>query len=264
MSTAQASSDTPSNAISSHGDRLDLSGLDWSTSDAQEASIDQLYRQVQTRVWSLIDWYYRGGRGNRGQAKGFRLFAVAFFSLGGLMPFVELAAPAATEATTADPDLWATILQQNWSDYGYLFIALAAVFLGFNRYLGRSSAWIRYVTTAMRLRELWESFQFIWAEVQARRGDRPPSPPPTVTADAASPTPPKPDAPVGAASPFHAIDLDDPEHLTAAGRIRLLRALMDAANRETARETHQWATAFTDDLNLLSQAIEQSRQSSNR
>jgi len=59
---------------------------------------------------------------------------------------------------------------------GFLLLALAAGCIGYDRFFGYSSAWLRYLAAATALRARLVDFQLSWAARAATQGDAAPGP----------------------------------------------------------------------------------------
>jgi hypothetical protein len=99
-----------------------------------------------------IDWYLINKRPQKWWARKIRLFAIFFTAVGGLIPLI---------AASRVLDTWSAGIE--FSQFGYVSLALAGACIGLDKYFGYSSAWIRYQTTAMTLKRLLNEFCLDWA-----------------------------------------------------------------------------------------------------
>ena len=120
-----------------------------------EAALTQLYRYAEGRAIEATDWYLADKRGKRIWSRGLRLLAIVLVTAGGLQPLLEAAAPGPSRTA-----------------WGYVLLALAAAGIGFDRFFGLSSGWMRSMTTAQALERRLEQLQYDWAAECARSASR--------------------------------------------------------------------------------------------
>jgi conflict system pore-forming effector with SLATT domain len=120
-----------------------------------EAALPQLYRYAEGRAIDAADWYLQDKRGKRLWSRGLRLLAILLVIAGGLQPLLDAAAPGPSRTA-----------------WGYVLLALAAACIGFDRFFGLSSGWMRSMTTAQALERRLEQLQYDWAAECARSASR--------------------------------------------------------------------------------------------
>jgi hypothetical protein len=96
------------------------------------ASPDELYEWVTGLAEDTIEWYMSAKERKARWSKALRVSCVVLATLGGVVP--------ATALATGHAELG------NW---GFIIFALAAGCLAHDRFFGYSSAWQRYMQTAM-------------------------------------------------------------------------------------------------------------------
>ena len=64
----------------------------------------------------------------------------------------------------------------DFSQLGYLLIGIGAGCLGFDRFFGYSSGWMRYITTSMAIERSLEEFRFDWVALMTKSAGQTPSP----------------------------------------------------------------------------------------
>jgi SMODS and SLOG-associating 2TM effector domain 2 len=116
---------------------------------------DPALRYAEGRTIDAIDWYLADKRGKRIWSRGLRLLVILLVTAGGLQPLLDAAAPG--PGRTA---------------WGYVLLALAAACIGFDRFFGLSSGWMRSMTTAQALERRLEQLQYDWAAECARSASR--------------------------------------------------------------------------------------------
>jgi ABC-type multidrug transport system fused ATPase/permease subunit len=120
-----------------------------------EAALTQLYRYAEGRAIEAVDWYLQDKRSKRIWSRGLRLLAILLVIAGGLQPLLDAAAPGPSRTA-----------------WGYVLLAMAAACIGFDRFFGLSSGWMRSMTTAQSLERRLEQLQYDWAAECARSASR--------------------------------------------------------------------------------------------
>jgi hypothetical protein len=163
-----------------------------------EVALALLYRHAEARAIDAVDWYLEDKRGKRTWSRGLRVVAILLVIAGGLQPVLDAAGPGRGEPA-----------------WGYVLLALAAACVGFDRFFGLSSGWMRNITTAQALRRRLELLQYDWAVECAKAATR---------------------------------TVDGKQVLT---RVGLLRAFADDAAVLMQQETSEWVTEFQSNLGQL-------------
>lgn len=120
-----------------------------------ESALAKLYRYAEGRAIEATDWYLQDKRGKRIWSRGLRLLAILLVTAGALQPLLDAAAPGPSRTA-----------------WGYVLLALAAACIGFDRFFGLSSGWMRSMTTAQSLERRLEQLQYDWAAECARSASR--------------------------------------------------------------------------------------------
>ncbi|HEX8744775.1 MAG TPA: SLATT domain-containing protein [Thermoleophilaceae bacterium] len=162
-------------------------------------SLQAVYEWVDGEAERTARWYLDEKRPKARRSRRLRGLAILFASAGAAVPFVN--------ALASDVEL----------ELGYLLFAVAAAFVGFDRFFGYSTAWMRYLTAEQRIESVRTQFQFRWAAALAEQGDDP---------------------------------------LTAEAAVRLLDVLREAAEAiaaEVQSETATWISEFRTNMAELRQ-----------
>jgi hypothetical protein len=138
----------------------------WDPADPA-GSLRTLRDYAERQAGSAIGWYFHGKKSKQKLSRYCRFFAIILTALGGLIPI--LAAILYSEGTETARSLERLQFQQ----WGYLSIGLAGLFMGYDRFFGGSSGWMRYIITAMALETLIEEFRVDWLKLEADLGDPP-------------------------------------------------------------------------------------------
>ena len=160
-----------------------------------EVALALLYRHAEARAIDAVDWYLEDKRGKRAWSRGLRVVAILLVIAGAMQPVLDAAGPGRGEPA-----------------WGYVLLALAAACVGFDRFFGLSSGWMRTMTTAQALRRRLELLQYDWAVECAKAATR---------------------------------TVDGKQVLT---RVGLLRAFADDAAVLMQQETSEWVTEFQSNL----------------
>ncbi|MER5353209.1 SLATT domain-containing protein [Kitasatospora sp. NPDC002551] len=111
----------------------------------------ELYLWVEAYAVESINWYTKEKVAKARWSKFLRLAAVVSIAGGTVTPVVAVGMGWAGES------IW-----------GYGLIGLGACFVAMDRVCGYSSAWMRYVSTAMSLNRQLVRFQAFWPRIEAR------------------------------------------------------------------------------------------------
>ena len=136
-----------------------LEALAWKTDADVETSINALYRYAEAMADESIRWYWKAKRTNALWSRLLRVIAIGFAALGGLAPIIS----------SLD---WFTQSSHLVGQLGYVSLGLAAACVGFDKFFGLSSGWMRYVLTAMIQQEALSAFRLDWAILSAQLGEK--------------------------------------------------------------------------------------------
>jgi hypothetical protein len=128
-----------------------------------DASLEALRAYAEDYARASLDWYYAKKPAKALFSRVLRVGTILFTAIGGLMPVVS----SAMGETALDS------LRMN--QYGYFSLGLAALFLALDRFLGSSTAWMRFIATAAGIETELERFRFDWAKLTAGMGGRTPN-----------------------------------------------------------------------------------------
>jgi hypothetical protein len=120
----------------------DLTVLVNGKEDALE-KLDVLYLHIEGKAREMIGWYLAHKRAPARWSRVLRFLAILFAGLGGLCPLLQSFSP-------------------HFNQLGYVALGLAAAILGFDKFFGFSSAWMRYMLTQIRLQKKFAEFQLEW------------------------------------------------------------------------------------------------------
>ncbi|MDM8558334.1 SLATT domain-containing protein [Candidatus Parabeggiatoa sp. HSG14] len=121
--------------------------------DLEDQDLKTLRKEVETKAREAIDWYIKRKRTKSTGSKVLRISAILFIFVGALSPILQ----------GID---W---LKLQDCQYGYIALALAATCVVIDKFMGFSSSWMRYMTTAIVLQKALVGFQtdwlLLWTEV---------------------------------------------------------------------------------------------------
>lgn len=131
-----------------------LPDLKWDEAN-RDASLDKFYQYVCTEANKAIAWYLDRKASKRIGARTTRLTAILLTSGVAIIPLLASIYPECINP------VWASVA-----------LALAATCILLDRFFGFSSAWMRFLTTEMKIKNLLQSFQFDWQIWRAERNDK--------------------------------------------------------------------------------------------
>lgn len=115
------------------------------------ADLKKFGKEVESKAQKTIDWYFKRKTTQSFASKSLRVIAILLVLLGGLSPILQC-------------------LGLMDSLYGYIALAMAAASIAFDKFMGFSTAWMRYMTTAFNLQTALAEFRadwlLMWAEVK--------------------------------------------------------------------------------------------------
>jgi hypothetical protein len=119
----------------------------------EEKDLKALRKEVETQARETINWYIKRKGSRAAGSKFLRISAILLIFAGGLSPILQ----------GID---WIKLQD---CQYGYIALALAAACIAIDKFMGFSSSWMRYMTTAITLQKVLADFQtdwiLIWSEV---------------------------------------------------------------------------------------------------
>lgn len=125
---------------------------EWNNSNPAN-SIDAYFRWITRKAEDQVKWYETRRIPQKTWSQRTRWLSLTFATLGALCP---LAAPMVM------------FQGHNLPELGYIFLALGALIMAFDRLYGFSSSWMRYASTQLNLDIALREFQFEWALLQSQ------------------------------------------------------------------------------------------------
>ena len=122
--------------------------------EKRRSGIGQLYGWAEQLACEAIDWYMFEKKRKARWSRSLRALAAILATVGGTIPVAALAAGKST-----------------FGNWGFVLLALAAGCVAYDRFFGYSSAWLRYMATAINLRSQLSEFQLTWVSEIAALGD---------------------------------------------------------------------------------------------
>jgi hypothetical protein len=132
--------------------------LEWGPGQSR-ASLNAVFQNAQLQATKAIQWYEDHRRPQKRWARAFRCGALVLAGIAGILPIVsQILLPQNPDGGISLSPAWASVA-----------LALAAGLIGFDRFFGCSSSWLRYCVTDIRLKELLRVFQLDWQIANAAR-----------------------------------------------------------------------------------------------
>jgi hypothetical protein len=117
-------------------------------------ALENLRGYVERRAEAAIAWYYEHKRIKAVPSRIFRYAAIILTGISGLTPIIiSIAVEERARALS-------------FQQVGYLSVGLAALFIALDRFSGSSTAWMRFITSAMTLETLLEQFRLDWQRMR--------------------------------------------------------------------------------------------------
>ena len=123
--------------------------LAWDPNDIT-GSLEGLFQFVNGRVKDAIVWYQKSAKCKKRRAILLRVISILLASAAALIPILSELIVDKHGIPEIAP-AWASVA-----------LVLAGVFIALDRFLGHSSAWVRYTSTGFRLQGLRNKFQIEW------------------------------------------------------------------------------------------------------
>jgi len=113
-------------------------------------SLALVYQWAVQKAQEQIGWYEQRRRPKRRGSQWLRALSICFATIGALCPLID--------ATQIISNGNKALLGQ----WGYVSLALAAAIVGYDRYFGLSTGWIRYIVTQLSMEKALKEFQYDW------------------------------------------------------------------------------------------------------
>jgi hypothetical protein len=149
---------------------IDFKTLTWHANDPA-GSLERVAEAVSAEAERAIDWYLKKKQSQKRGAQWLRVIAIILITAATLVPIlIEIFENwIIANSTAASRPWWASAA---WSSV-LLIIALALVLL--DRFYGCSSAWMRFISAELQIREALHAFRLDWQIARARWTDGKPS-----------------------------------------------------------------------------------------
>ena len=148
---------------------MNVQNLKWTTPAEVQESISALYQYVEANANASIAWYAKNKSRKAWMSRSLRFLAIVLTGLGGLTPIISA-------LNLSSVNLPRGLGSLNLGQLGYLLLGLAAACIGFDRFFGFSSGWMRYIATMMSLERSLSEFRLDWAMMVAKLGEKSPTP----------------------------------------------------------------------------------------
>jgi conflict system pore-forming effector with SLATT domain len=142
---------------------------EWDASNTDQ-SLARAYQWAVQNAQEKIDWYAKRRRPKKQGSQWLRTFAIILAAIGALCPLVDAATP---DNQTLSLGVMQITLSQ-LGQWGYVSIALAAALVGYDKFFGLSSGWMRYMVTELSLQRTLREFQYDWNILRAQQDQQQP------------------------------------------------------------------------------------------
>ncbi len=113
-------------------------------------SLEKAYELAVSKARDAIRWYLIRKKGHQRGARILRLGAIVMTSAGGLIPLLSEIFKKANGTVVLSP-AWSAVA-----------LGLAVSMIGLDKFFGCSSAWVRYITTELKIQEVLDTFEVEW------------------------------------------------------------------------------------------------------
>jgi len=119
--------------------------------DSMLTIFDKIYQNTEKKAINSIEWFLRKKNRPSIYSRGIRFGAIILTIIGGISPILQ------------GIDY---LSQFNFTQYGYVSLALAAGLVGLDKYFGFSNAWMRYMLTQITLQQILDQFSIDWFKIR--------------------------------------------------------------------------------------------------
>jgi hypothetical protein len=140
-----------------------LPDLKWDPANVL-TSIKKLIAYANAHVDDAVRWYLQAKDAKRIFARSLRLGAILFTAAAGVLPVII----QILQTTDGKP-----IIAPGWAS---VLLAIALLFIAIDRFFGFSTAWMRYISAELQLKQLKESFELDSEALLASLQGQPPTP----------------------------------------------------------------------------------------
>jgi hypothetical protein len=123
---------------------------DWNKNDLFDGA-NSLFKYVEQKTQESIQWYLIKKNPKKTVSIILRCLAIIFTSIGGLIPLIASA--------KSDSVLWGIQFNQ----FGYISLLIAASCVGFDKFFGLSSSWMRFMSISLVLEKHLQDLQLEWS-----------------------------------------------------------------------------------------------------
>lgn len=122
------------------------------TAGDPQATVQMLYDQAESYALAIREWYLADKRAKRRYSRFLRAAAIVLAAVGGVAPLAPL------------------VTQNSGARWGYVFLALAAACVAFDRVFGLSAAWMRDIAGAQSADRIRAELYNEWAKILTAAG----------------------------------------------------------------------------------------------
>jgi hypothetical protein len=199
---------------------------EWNKDDP-DGSIKQIYDWTIQQAEENVEWYNQKKRRIKKASRFIRGFSIVFGALGTLCPLVD-----ALDIAKDIP----------FGQWGYIFFALAAAMILFDRFFGLSTGWMRFISAHLAVKKLLDEFRYSWI----------------IALNCQYPEPA-----AGDAQQQTETSAPRPKSRTET-LLELLKNFYSQVDDEVIKETNSWITEFKSSLSEMSKYVDSRGKSSSQ
>lgn len=136
--------------------------LNWEPGNRNN-SLQVLASHAIERADEATEWYLRAKKGKRIAARLLRFGAIVLTAAAGILPIIQQIFAHPPETPAMSP-AWASVL-----------VAIAVLLIAIDKFFGFSTAWLRYVTADLQIKQARETFEMDWQIALSSHDGQPPT-----------------------------------------------------------------------------------------
>jgi hypothetical protein len=145
--------------------------LDWTYQDADAENLKHLRDYSESLANSVLDWYLAHQKSKKRTAQIIHFFMYFFVGLASIPPLLKVG--FGNGAQNACAYGYCDWLNNHSGELALVFLGLAGVAKLWDSNAGYTVDWMRFITTATRINQELNSFQFEWEKIDLAVRDRP-------------------------------------------------------------------------------------------
>jgi hypothetical protein len=148
--------------------------LDWDNASTKD-NLQKVFDYIDKVGGKAIGWYHKNKKPKKRWGRALRVLAIFLTAFAGLIPLlhkIDYLEKSTISVMSMDPttQINSIVIDPAWSA---VLIALAALAIGLDKFLGFTNSWVRFMTTASSLECKQQDFRITWEIAQVKLGKSP-------------------------------------------------------------------------------------------